>query len=127
MPFKLQPFFAFCLITYCGGIFYLSHQPSLPVPMLFPHQDKLFHASAYGLMSWLALAAFRYLSHPTKKRAIVSWLFCALYGITDEWHQSFVEGRLADVFDWLADCVGAAIAIYIAIKLCRLMSNYIEA
>ncbi len=127
MPFILRPFYTLCLLLYCGGIFYLSHQPSLPVPALFPHQDKLFHAIAYALMSWVALAAFGYLSEPKKIIAISAWLFCALYGVTDEWHQSFVDGRFADVLDWLADCFGAGLAIYIAIKLRRAVAAYIDA
>jgi VanZ family protein len=33
----------------------------------------------------------------------------SLYGATDEFHQSFVPGRSADVLDWLADTLGAAL------------------
>lgn len=29
-----------------------------------------------------------------------------LYGVTDEWHQSFVPGRDASFADWIADCIG---------------------
>jgi VanZ family protein len=31
--------------------------------------------------------------------------------MSDEWHQSFVEGRTTDVFDWLADTLGASMAL----------------
>ena len=34
----------------------------------------------------------------------------SFYGATDEWHQSFVPGRDADVRDLVADAVGAALA-----------------
>ena len=33
----------------------------------------------------------------------------ALYGATDEWHQSFVPGRDASVLDWLADLCGVTL------------------
>ena len=33
------------------------------------------------------------------------------YGASDEWHQSFVPGRHADVWDLAADGVGAALAL----------------
>jgi VanZ family protein len=33
-----------------------------------------------------------------------------LFGATDEWHQSFVIGRLADPYDWAADTLGATSA-----------------
>ncbi|MBE0435524.1 MAG: VanZ family protein, partial [Methylomicrobium sp.] len=45
--------------------------------------------------------------------AVVSLIFCSLYGISDEWHQSFVDGRSSDVYDWIADTIGAAIALFI--------------
>jgi VanZ family protein len=36
-------------------------------------------------------------------------VFATLYGLTDEWHQSFVPGRSAAVADALADMVGAIV------------------
>ncbi len=38
-------------------------------------------------------------------------LFCLFYGMTDEWHQSFVPGRDADWMDLGADTMGAIIAM----------------
>ena len=40
-----------------------------------------------------------------------SVLFCLFYGMTDEWHQSFVPGRDADWMDLVADTMGAIIAM----------------
>jgi VanZ family protein len=100
------------LVGYCSFIFYLSHQPSLPVPALFQHQDKFFHAGAYGLMALLAISFFKYQLNRFSVALTVAFIFCALYGVTDEWHQSFVEGRQADVLDWLADCFGALLALW---------------
>ena len=34
----------------------------------------------------------------------------SLYGATDEWHQSYVPGRYAEVADWVADTLGALLA-----------------
>ena len=31
----------------------------------------------------------------------------ALYAASDEWHQAYVPGRFADIFDWLTDLAGA--------------------
>ncbi|ALS27428.1 VanZ family protein [Paenibacillus sp. 32O-W] len=36
---------------------------------------------------------------------------CGLYGVTDEYHQSFVDGRTPDVLDLRNDCIGAAMAV----------------
>jgi len=108
------------LVAYSAFIFYLSHQSTLPVPALFPHQDKLFHAGAYGLMALLAINYFKYQSGTFSRALVVSFVFCAFYGASDEWHQSFVEGRQADVLDWLADCFGALLMLaafkYVRIK-----------
>lgn len=100
------------LFLYCGLIYWLSDQSSLPTPMLFPHQDKVFHAGAYFIMAMLAWASFYQLM--SKNWAfLISVIFCSVYGGTDEWHQSFVEGRFSDVADWLADTLGAMIAMMI--------------
>ncbi len=37
----------------------------------------------------------------------------AAYGITDEWHQSFVPARMAELQDLMADTVGAVIGVMI--------------
>ncbi|MDQ7004777.1 MAG: VanZ family protein [Ghiorsea sp.] len=100
------------LMSYCGLIFMLSHQSSLPAPMLFLHQDKLIHGSAYAVMGLLAWRTFVYLPQKMITIAFVSILFCSLYGISDEFHQSFIDGRDADVWDWLADTLGASMMIY---------------
>ena len=35
----------------------------------------------------------------------------SLYGITDEFHQSFVPGRVPDIADWAVDTAGALTAV----------------
>ena len=97
--------------VYCGLIYYLSSQSSLPIEPLFLHQDKLIHAAAYAVMGLLAYTLLR---HYFRLRYIgfLAWIFCVLYGLSDEWHQSFVAGRDADALDWLADSVGAGLMIY---------------
>lgn len=38
----------------------------------------------------------------------------SLYGVTDEFHQSFVPGRMCDPADWLTDTLGATLGACIA-------------
>ncbi|OME83028.1 hypothetical protein BK120_14540 [Paenibacillus sp. FSL A5-0031] len=45
---------------------------------------------------------------------VVIVLICGLYGITDEYHQSFVGGRMPDVMDVRNDLIGAAIWTIVA-------------
>lgn len=101
--------YTYLLASYCGLIFYLSHQPAIPVPHMFEQQDKLIHGLAYAVMGLLAYFSFK-LEHRGAK-LIVPILFCSFYGVTDEFHQSFIEGRVADVWDWLADTAGATAAV----------------
>lgn len=102
------------LTIYCSLIFWLSSQTALPTPMLFEHQDKLHHFSAYfimGILAWRLVTD--YITQP-KTIFLISLCFCSLYGASDEWHQSFVPGRQADILDWVADSIGASIALLLA-------------
>jgi VanZ family protein len=38
------------------------------------------------------------------------------FGASDEWHQSFVPGRSAEVADWVADTAGAACAAVLYVR-----------
>ncbi len=98
-------------------IYWLSAQPSLPTPMWFPHQDKLYHVVVYFI---LGLLLWRFTRHFIKSPIIlaaVSIALGSLYGATDEWHQSFVEGRDADWLDWLADTAGVSLAVLCVYQL----------
>jgi len=104
------------LISYCGLIFFLSAQQKLPVPPVFDFQDKFLHAGAYFVMAVFSWRAFRYLRRDEKALAWTGFLFCCFYGVSDEWHQSFVPGRSVSVWDWAADTSGAALANYLIVK-----------
>ncbi len=85
--------------------------------MWFPHQDKVQHFSAYFILALIAWRnTFCWSNLSRLRRAILVILFCSLYGISDEWHQSFVVGRSSDVLDWLADASGAALAFFLLMR-----------
>jgi VanZ family protein len=91
-------------------IFYSSSQ-SDPAPALTQHVwDKLLHATGYGVLAllyWWALAG-----EPLTLRAtaLFAILLASAYAASDEVHQIFTLGRNADVKDWMADTLGAALA-----------------
>ena len=101
------------LFAYCCLIYYLSAQPSIAVPMLFTHQDKLHHMGAYFLMGILFWRSMTQLHTTTMISFLATLSFCCLYGATDEWHQSYVPGREADLLDWVADTAGALCALFL--------------
>lgn len=98
------------LAVYCAFIFWLSNQASLPMPPLFEFQDKVMHFGAYFVMAVFSWRAIRHQGLSENKLALAAWLFCCVYGLSDEWHQSFVPGRTSSGWDWLADSLGAATA-----------------
>ncbi len=98
------------LLLYCVLIYGLSDQASLPAPEWFEHQDKLHHGSAYFIMGLLAWRSLRHVIHQPLLLVLCCISFGSLYGVSDEWHQSFVVGRQSDVIDWLADTIGVSLA-----------------
>lgn len=107
------------LVFYCLFIYWLSDQSSLKnlFDFGFDFQDKLYHAGAYCIMGLLAWRSFKHLVSQPIILALLSIGFCSLYGLSDEWHQSFVVGRESDITDWIADSSGAAFAILLLYKL----------
>ena len=107
-------------LAWMGVLFYLSHQQTLDTPMLFSAQDKLFHALAYGILGFLLLGAQLPSADGFKTAQIrSSILIASLYGISDEFHQYFVPGRNSDVWDWVADTLGAVVAVTLLAWLSR--------
>lgn len=72
--------------------------------------DKTGHFAGYALLAILLVRAFAggRMSGITWRGSIAGVLVAVLYGISDEFHQSFVPGRGPDVMDVFADAIGAA-------------------
>lgn len=98
------------LILYCGFIYWLSDQQTLPTPDLFDNEDKLHHFLAYFVMGLFAWRAFGHDLVRGRLLFLAVFSFCSVYGLSDEWHQSFVVGRNSSVLDWLADSTGGLVA-----------------
>jgi VanZ family protein len=47
------------------------------------------------------------------RRAVVCMLLAAAYSLTDEYHQSYIPGRHASLFDCALDTVGASLAMLV--------------
>ena len=96
-----------------GVIFILSAQPASRLPVFGEYDlliKKLGHALGYAL---LGLAYFFAL--PPRLRVGYRWLLAflmaILFALSDEFHQSFVEGRNSSLVDVLIDTAGAAVAL----------------
>jgi len=106
-------------IIWMGVIFYLSHQTGDELGGMLPLFQKFIpgmesfnwgHLAAYFILAltyyWALLPSLFGL-----RGKLASVVLCVLYGITDEFHQRFVEGRYPDMQDLLNDTIGAAIAM----------------
>jgi len=97
-----------------GLIFFLSSKSQLPrvfPPGLPPIQDIVGHFTVYAVLAVLLWWALRGagVRHPF----VWALVAAALYGASDEFHQSFVPGRNPDIFDLATDLAGAATALLI--------------
>jgi len=113
--------FLLAVLSWAGLIFYLSSQPSIETPALFPGQDKLFHLVAFGMLGFLAAGSLRASQDGYATRQI--WLVVlavTLYGISDEFHQYFVPGRSADIYDVVADAAGGLLGAWTMYFLARI-------
>ena len=102
------------MLIVMGTIFFLSHQSGDEFSKsFFPGEDKVAHFVVYGC---LALAVtFAYSREFRQKRAVlvvvVTTLFCMLYGLSDEYHQSFIPMRTPSGWDLLMDTLGGFAAV----------------
>lgn len=103
------------VFIYAGIIFYLSSQ-SHPLPDTirknFP--DWILHGVEYGLFGFLIARAVK-ITFPIRSlifRFFAPWILGTFYGLSDEWHQSFVPYRDSSASDLLVDAVGVALGIY---------------
>ena len=98
-----------------GIIFYLSHQPGDFVRLpLFPGIDKLAHCIAYGCLAGAFLYSLQpYFNTFNNKfiAAITVLALSVLFGISDEYHQSFIPGRVVSFWDIVADGFGALLVV----------------
>jgi VanZ family protein len=96
-------------------IFFLSHQPqgTFELPQ-FAGGDKLVHVFVYAILAASVLFALHPFINDSRRKsgAMLVLLFCLLYGITDEFHQSFIPGRVVSVWDVAADFFGALVVVF---------------
>jgi VanZ family protein len=94
-----------------GAIFLLSAQPSLDSGLgaIDLIGRKLIHFGEYALLAFLWWRALSRVMSP-RRAALLAFLLASAYAATDEYHQTFVEGRHGNGIDWLIDSAGAALA-----------------
>lgn len=96
-----------------GWVFFLSGQENLSTGLGVWDLilRKLAHMGTYALLTllwWRALAPF------TRHSLFAAALISFLYAISDEYHQSFIEGRNGSWIDVGIDTVGIGVALLVS-------------
>jgi VanZ family protein len=103
------------VLVYAAMIFYLSSLTrfSEELPSFFGF-DKLVHFFEYYPLGWLICRWLVSAERPFfRKHAILLTMVVGIsYGLSDEWHQSFVPGRDASLWDALFNASGVAVAAF---------------
>lgn len=104
-------------------LFHLNWEPALLMQYAASAEHfirKLAHFSEYFLLA----ASFSFPLHVhrirSKKQILLSVLFCALFAVLDEWHQTFVPGRSGAVKDCILDTFGSlcgAVTFYFVVTI----------
>ena len=114
------------VIIACTVIFVQSSYPSPDSLPDIPFLDKCLHLFVYAILSALFCRAFSATTPLIKYRLLlifISILCATAYGGSDEWHQSMVTDRHADLMDLLADFIGSIIGTLLYVKLILIPRN----
>jgi VanZ family protein len=92
-------------------IWILSSQSILPKPKGILGFDKVQHLLAFAVLTgaaglWVSREKWRIRG---RFFALIAASIGSAYGVIDEVHQYFVPGRDCNVWDWIADTLGAVI------------------
>ncbi len=99
-------------LVWVGVLFFASSLPGTAFPKVgWPLADKAVHLGLYGVLGALVvLGARRAWPNFGMIRLVVrSVLIATTFGLSDEIHQLFVPFRSFDLWDLLADTLGAAL------------------
>jgi VanZ family protein len=107
-PLRRRVLFALPALLYMALIFHVSSGP-IASPTVNAVPDYFLHGAAFGVLYGLLFLAFHEGLRPRPGRGgfWAPLLVTVLYGISDEYHQSFVPSRDATVIDAASDFIGA--------------------
>ena len=107
-----------------GGLYGLSSLPGVPLVddpdgfALFrwvpPVAQNALHVPVYAGLSWAWYWALGAWQRVPLARTFGACAAASVYGVFDEWHQSFVPGRFASLGDITLNVVGAVLGVWIA-------------
>ena len=84
---------------------------------------KLAHFSIYSLLGLLIMLLFSTYNFKENKMLLYTLLIGLIYAITDEFHQSFIPGRSAQISDVLLDSAGVLFGSLIVLLVIKNIHN----
>ncbi len=105
------PAIIYAVLIFIGSALHHVPSPDLGITWF----DKVEHFSEYFIFSLLVIRALKYepVAFKGKSLYIVAALLCIFYAGSDEFHQLYVPGRDADIFDVMADSAGTIAGVVI--------------
>ncbi len=100
------PLLAYCLLIYYFSSLSGSHNLDMAL------SDKALHVIVYSGLGFLFARSINLRKNKSDNLGsfiLLSTLFCGFYGVSDEVHQLFVEGRSFEPGDMIADTAGGAL------------------
>ena len=106
-------------IVWAMVIFILSSIPADSYPDHPSFLNNVVHFFVYFVLAALLVAGLAGGKLNPLLAMVLAIIIASLYGATDEFHQYFVPGRLADPADWMVDTLGAIAGALVATLLLR--------
>ncbi|MCI0335546.1 MAG: VanZ family protein [Planctomycetes bacterium] len=99
------------LACYWLALFIGSHMPIERIPLSGGTADKFAHVAAFAVLAVIFAITWQVSAGRLMTRHLVwAWVVIALYGALEEVTQP-LAGRVASIWDWLADASGAALGL----------------
>lgn len=103
-------------ILYAILIFWISSlEKPFGIELEVRNIDKLIHLLEYSIFGFLLIRAIRGSDIRVSRNSaiLITFIIGAIYGFTDELHQSVVVGRFATISDFIFDSIGAFVGAVI--------------
>lgn len=108
-----------------AALYWLSSIPGTPTaedPAIYglfywvsPTLQNTLHVPTYAVLAAAWHWALRAWMRAPYARSLGACAFASVYGVLDEWHQSFVPGRYASLTDVMLDVVGALLGVWLIV------------
>jgi len=120
-PSKLHLALPLLIMAAFHWISSLPGTPSADDPALYavfywvpPSVQNTLHVPAYAVLAWAWSWALGAWLRAPAARVLGACVIPSVFGVLDEWHQSFVPGRYASLTDATLDVAGAVVGVWLA-------------